>query len=384
MNAVEAVEQLGAMGRKLQAREVGLQQPSLRLHRALRQVADWETVLGDPMAALSELLGAPGGGPVPAKEVESAAAAPVSTLPPAPFRWEEDRPLTGSGMPPARSEPGSWPNSEQSRGTGARAGAPSGMRLARRQTSLLGILNANLEDRVYAQAGDPGTTALIGGAAPTGGVRLEERGAGQNESPSVPTGPLVRWSVAPAPAAAGDEVKQPGGEAVRAAPSAAALTSTDLLGSAAARTEQGLAGAAGRGLTDDGDAGAGMTVWGYAPLLQQAPESTVRAVGRREPARGTVDDLYSGMPPARGEEPVSSWAGPDSQARTEGQAGEWGGWPQNADVLQAAQEGDWAPAHERQGERPLSMAQIEQVLAALDERLELGLLRLYGAAGGLP
>jgi hypothetical protein len=30
------------------------------------------------------------------------------------------------------------------------------------------------------------------------------------------------------------------------------------------------------------------------------------------------------------------------------------------------------------------MAQIEQVLAALDERLELMLLRMYGTAGGLP
>ena len=60
MNAVEAVEQLGALGRKLQAREMDLQYPVM----ALRQSADWEKVLGDPVAALSQLLGAAGGGPV--------------------------------------------------------------------------------------------------------------------------------------------------------------------------------------------------------------------------------------------------------------------------------------------------------------------------------
>ena len=376
MNAVEAVEQLGAMGRKLQAREVGLQQPSLRLQMALRQVADWETVLGDPMAALSQLLGAAGGGQVPAREVESASP-PASPLPPAPFRWEEDRLPRGSGMPAAPSEPGS----EQGSGMGPRSGAPSGVRLARRQTSLLGILNANLEDRVYAKAGEQGATALMGGAAPIGDVRPEERQAGQNESLSVPAGPLVRWSAVPAPAAAEDEVRQPGGEAARAAPSVLSLTSTALLGSAASRARQDLAGAGG-GLT--GDAGAEMNVLGYEPLPQHAPESTVHSVGRREPAPGKVDDLASGMPAARGEEPVSFRAGLDSQARTEGQAGEWGGWPQNVAVAQAAQDGDWVTAHERQGEWPLSMAQIEQVLAALDERLELGLLRLYGSAGGLP
>ena len=62
MNAVEAVEQLGALGRKLQAREVGLQQPSLRLQAALRQGAAWEKVLGDPLTVLSQVLGAAGGG----------------------------------------------------------------------------------------------------------------------------------------------------------------------------------------------------------------------------------------------------------------------------------------------------------------------------------
>ncbi len=71
------------------------------------------------------------------------------------------------------------------------------------------------------------------------------------------------------------------------------------------------------------------------------------------------------------------------QARSEGQAGDWNGWLQNADVA-PVQDGVWATADERQEERPLSMAQIEQVLSALDERLELMLLRMYGSAGGLP
>ena len=101
MNAVEAVEQLGALGRKLQAREVGLQQPSLRLQAVLRQSVDWEKVLGDPVAALSQLLGTAGGGQARAKDSESAPEAPVSALPlarvsvgrgsPAGGKWNLDR-----------------------------------------------------------------------------------------------------------------------------------------------------------------------------------------------------------------------------------------------------------------------------------------------------
>jgi hypothetical protein len=89
------------------------------------------------------------------------------------------------------------------------------------------------------------------------------------------------------------------------------------------------------------------------------------------------------MPVARDGEPVSLLGGLHGQAHPERQAADWNGWQQSADLVPPALDGVWA-ADNRPGERPLSMAQIEQVLAVLDERLELGLLRMYGAAGGLP
>ena len=104
MNAVEAVEQLGAMGRKLQAREVGLQQPSLRLQAALRQAAAWEKVLGDPVTVLSQVLGAAGGG-AGHENAESAPETSVSSLPLAPFRWEE-RSSAGGEWDPGRGAAG--------------------------------------------------------------------------------------------------------------------------------------------------------------------------------------------------------------------------------------------------------------------------------------
>jgi hypothetical protein len=52
----------------------------------------------------------------------------------------------------------------------------------------------------------------------------------------------------------------------------------------------------------------------------------------------------------------------------------------NAQEAAAPDAAVW-PAMPDSTERPLSRAQIDQVLAALDERLELLLLRTYGAAG---
>ena len=135
-------------------------------------------------------------------------------------------------------------------------------------------------------------------------------------------------------------------------------------------------------------------MWAYEFLPQQGQEGAVQPnvrlgpVERREPARGTASGPHTGMLAARHVEPnrtLAPAAPPgvlQSQARPEGQAGDWNGWLQNADVA-PAQGSVWATVNERQEERPLSLAQIEQVLAALDERLELMLLRMYGSAGGL-
>lgn len=390
MNAVEAVEQLGALGRKLQAREVGLQQPSLRLQAALRQGAAWEKVLGDPLTVLSQVLGAAGGGQVRVKDGEGAPETSVSSLPLAPFRWEENRPPAGSGIPAAHSA-----------SDGGQSGAPppaGGVRLARRQTSLLGILNANLEDRAYVQVGDLGGVTGL-----TNEVRSADCPAARDASPAALRGPLAGWSAVPAepsggalpaPFAGHDEVRLPGGQATRPSGGLQPEEVEAWDGDAALLTGQGVVSdwpdggrraaeeAVEPGLT--GDATAGANVWGYESQPQHEPERAVRSDGRRESVDGRVDGLHSGMPAARDEDLGSSTVAIDKQARIERQADEWTSWQQNAHVAPAAQDGAWATADDAQGERPLSMAQIEQVLAVLDERLELGLLRMYGAAGGLP
>lgn len=376
MNAVEAVEQLGTLGRKLQAREVGLLQPVA----PLRQAAEWEKVLGDPVVALSQVLGAAGGGQVRAKEAADEPEGSISSLPLAPFRWEEDRPPVGSGVPTARSGSSS-----------GQSGAPlpaGGVRLARRQTSLLGILNANLEDRVYAQADDQSHAAAL-----TGTVRPEDRPAARDPSPAASRDPLARWGavrgdlgepIVSSPLVGQDEVRQAGGQArlrggllqdeAESLDGAASLT-----GPGAVSDRPG--GTVGQRLASDGEAG--MNVAGYVSLPQHGPESVVRAGGRRESAAGAVDGLHSDMPVARDGDPVSLPGGLHGQARPERQAADWNGWQQSADLAPSARDSVWA-ADDTPGERPLSMAQIEQVLAALDERLELGLLRMYGAGGGLP
>ena len=380
MNAVEAVEQLGTLGRKLQAREVGLQQPSLRLQVSLRQAAEWATLLGDPVAALSQVLGAAGGAQVRAKEAAGEPAAPISSLPLAPLRWEEERPAAGSGMPGGRSG-----SSSGQRGAPSPAG---GVRLARRQTSLLGILNANLEDRVYVQVGDQGHVAAL-----IGQVRQDDRRVARDTLPAAPREPVVRWSAVPgdlgeptvsSPLVGQDEVRQAGGQAYLRG--GLLQDEAESLDGAASLTGQvavsdRLGGTVGQGLAGDGDVG--MNVSGYVSLPQHGPESVVRAGGRREPAHSPLESSHSDMPVARDGDPVSLLGGLHGQAHPERQAADWNGWQQSADLVPPARDSVWA-ADDTPGERPLSMAQIEQVLAALDERLELGLLRMYGAAGGLP
>lgn len=181
-----------------------------------------------------------------------------------------------------------------------------------------------------------------------------------------------------------DEVRQAGGQArlrggllqdeAESLDGAASLT-----GPGAVSDRPG--GTVGQRLASDGEAG--MNVAGYVSLPQHGPESVVRAGGRRESAAGAVDGLHSDMPVARDGDPVSLPGGLHGQARPERQAADWNGWQQSADLAPSARDSVWA-ADDTPGERPLSMAQIEQVLAALDERLELGLLRMYGAGGGLP
>jgi hypothetical protein len=389
MNAVEAVEQLGVMGRKLQARGMDLQYPVM----ALRQSADWEKVLGDPVAALSQLLGAASEGHVQATDDESAPEAPVPSLPLAPFRREEDRLPAGSGISTGRSGFGSGQSGDTGSNAGSSSGPAGGMRLARRQTSLLGILNANLEDRVYVGKGEQGRAAAL-----TGDVRPERRRAAQDEDPADLSGPVVRWSDAPSSSAPQDEMRQSIGQAALSiggtqqeegdyrARSVASLTRQGMVSDRPGGGPGAAAGAAGSSRSGEGDVTTGVNVWGYESLPRYEQEGAAFPHGglvpedRREPAQGT--------PAERGDEPhpAQALAAPLAlldQTHAEGQAGDGNGWQQNADVV-PVQDGVLASADDRQEERPLSMAQIEQVLSALDERLELMLLRMYGSAGGLP
>ncbi len=383
MNAVEAVEQLGALGRKLQAHELGLQQPSLRL-QALGQSTAWEKVLGDPVTALAQLLGAAGGAQAWTKESEGAPEAP---LPLAPFRWEEDRPPAGSGI---QAGHGGFSDS-QSDDRGPRSGPAGGMRLARRQTSLLGILNANLEDRAYVGTGEMHTQGRSG---PEGGMRPDASPAIQDERPVDPHRPPASWSAVPSSTARQDEVAQLSGQS--ALPSGSSQQDTpddrgsgpDMVSDRPGDGPTAAAGAAGARLYGDGVAAVGINDWGYEPLLPHGqegmrPEGRLNPESRGAPAHATA----SGMPAARGEEPNPTSASaspmvPQSQPRVEERAGDWNGWLQNADVA-PPQDGVWAVANTSQDERPLSVTQIDQVLAAMDERLELMLLRMYGASGGL-
>jgi hypothetical protein len=389
MNAVEAVEQLGVMGRRLQAREVGLQQPSLRLQKVLRQTANWEKVLGDPVAVLSQVLGAAGAGQLRAKEAESAPDEPVAYLPVAPFRWEEDR-------PPAGSEISSWRSGSGRTQGGAQSGAPAvgseprvesaaSVRLARRQTSLLGILNANLENRATAEPDAQGrAAALTGDGRPEG--RTNGLWAGQDDTPADPRGPLARWGAVPV---------EPGEGAVSwpfAGPAEVRQSSerATLLASGLRQEEAEFGDGVGALLTrqrgsnsgPDGERTAEMSVGGHDSLPQHEHEAAVRpeerlgAEGGRELTRRTEA--------GRDGERVALPSSLHGQVRSAGQAGDWGDWQHNTDIAPPAPDGVWAAANDTQGERPLSLAQIEQVLAALDERLELMLLRMYGAAGGLP
>ena len=376
MNAVEAVEQLGTLGRKLQAHELGLQQPV----RALRQSADWEKVLGDPVTALAQLFGAAGGGQAWTKEPEGAPEAPVSPLPLAPFRWEEHHLPAGSGI---HAGQGGFSDS-QGGDRGPRSGRAGGMRLARRQTSLLGILNANLEDRPYA---GPGELRPQGRPERQGDVRPDPSPAVQDELSVDPREPVARWGPVPSSSVGQDEVAQLSGSSQQDTPDYRGSW-PDMVSDRPGDGPSAAAGAAGASLPGDGDVAVGMNAWGYESLLPHGQEG-VHSEGRlnperrRAPANGTA----SGMPAVHGEESNQTQASasplvPQSQARPDGQAGDWNGWQQNAG-LAALQDGVWAAANASQGERPLSMAQIDQVLAALDERLELMLLRMYGASGGL-
>ena len=389
MNAVEAVEQLGLLGRRLQAREMDLQYPV----RALRRPANWEKVLGDPVAALSQLLGTAGEGQVRAKDGERAQEAPVSSLPLAPFRWEEDRPPVGSGISTGRSGFGSRQSGDTGSGSESSSGPAGGMRLARRQTSLLGILNANLEDRVYVGTGEQGRNAAL-----TGEVRPERRPAARDEEAADLSGPVVRWSAAASSSAPQDEMRQSSGQAAQSiggsqqdegdyrARSVASLTRQGRVSDRPGGGPGAAAGTAGSSLPGEGDVTTGVNVWGYESLPRYGQEGAARLheglapEDRRAPAQGT--------PAERGDEPnpAQALAAPlalHGQTHAEGQAGDGIGWQQNTDVA-PVQDGVWATADDRQEERPLSMAQIEQVLSALDERLELMLLRMYGSAGGMP
>jgi hypothetical protein len=164
MNAVEAAEQLIALGKRVQAAERHWQQPVA----ALQTTGPWEQLLADPLAALATLLAA-AGGHVRTPARQSGASQP-------PTRLRQSNGPTGP-LPPAfvavpaqaEGQPGSAqtaPVPASSAPLPTRAPAQA-TRLARSQSSLLGILSANVEGSESASATSRGADEQGYGAART-------------------------------------------------------------------------------------------------------------------------------------------------------------------------------------------------------------------------
>jgi hypothetical protein len=371
MNAVEAVERLAEIGRRMQARELGLQQPLAALHLA----GEWEKVLVDPVTALSVLLGNAGDGQGRAEVVGSETAA----RPPAPFQWEKEHTPGVDESPARRGEADGVRGNEMS--------PAAGVRLARQHASLLGILNANLENRAegreHGHVDVPTEPARGVAGGPHKSVRATREGSPVEERESVGWSDVPRGQdrgVRRATFVNAESVEHPHVRSGLASsgfrqgarePHVDVLTAQDGM-----QDRQGPAWRMERAALDDGEAdaatGAQSDAWvddsglSIGPVMQYGHEGVLAdpqvGVVRRQGRLATQGGLRVEGRDGSGEDRVHR---------------DWGAAsPLEGEV--------WTKTDDVKEEQPLSMAQIEQVLAALDERLELMLLRMYGAAGGLP
>lgn len=356
MNAVEAAEQLIALGQRVQAAERRWQRPVA----ALQLGGLGEQAPVDPLAALETLL-------------DVAVGQPSTSAPrPAPRRHERDGqihpplPTSPPPLPPAFAGALEPAENRQTREQNAPA-EPSPLhslthspaqatRLVRRQSSLLGILSANVAER------EPDNM--------TGNAAAPAHGAAHAD-PGAPAAAASDWRpkeqtlVGAPPAAEGSFGRG-------AAPSPAA--------SGAPR-----AGEAGRDApANPPGAGAQAAAPGEFAPRQAAAAAAATASGpgaRSGGADFTAADAaqpldYLFLPPVVGEVQTTA----PGLALPNGTAANLPGLPASAQDMAGPGEAVWPLAPDSAAERPLTSRQIDQVLDALDARLELLLLRTYGTS----
>lgn len=354
MNAVEAAEQLIRLGRQVQRQEGRLLLPVAPL--LLAPVPD--RLLADPLAALEDLLAAASGAPPPLAATprqrgpqrrgpQDASPFARASQPAAPRQGEAGaerdvspwRPVPAALAEPVPG-PVPGPGQERAASPGALAGPeaaspPAPVRLAQRQSTLLHILRANVGEAEAPAAGEQAGDRLPPRPLRLGAAQAEAQQAGAQQAGTAPLPPAGGYLPAASTAA--------GAAAWGAAPA-------DLPAGAApgAMEIAMLTGWGGGALPPAEAAGSSALPRPAWPLSQEAGAAGAAVGWQVEAAAGAGRTV--GLPA-----PAASEAGPEEV---------------------------WAGTAGAFLDRPLSAAQIEQVLAALDERLELLLLRTYGASAG--
>ena len=365
MNAVDVVERLTVLGRRMQARERLLQQPVVPLH----SFPLWEQVLADPLLLLETLLAVTG----------SASHSPATTARPRISR----PPVHSPAFVPMPMQPQEQPGGEPDIRVGRSPIHPptpspgTGVRLVRQQSSLLGILIANLnEHRPAGPADFPGVGAAerryVGVQDPHGRVQA------------------TQWREHSAQSWEGGS--RQGAGHIQA-------SSEDATNAALDRTDRspllppGMFEPVGLDTAGDGfirrsklpDAGATVQL-GAAPmpaaLHTAGPEDGSTGVGMFMNAQA-VDTRFLGQSNINSRPALAETRSFETDIAGQGPGGLLL-WDRSTPVSVDPPLDDrgWRSSPDGAGaERPLSLAQIDQVLAALDERLELLVLRMYGTSG---
>jgi hypothetical protein len=388
MNAVDAAEQLMAVGRRLQALERQLQRPVVPLASG----GVWGELAADPVARLSDLLASCANQtpaslpPVPsrasppyrweARPAASRDASPSTTVPPEevvgiapperfPFADETPRGMT-------RRFPGDAPTISDL-AHAAEPSQPDGVRLTRAPSSLLSILQSNLRPtdqanatppssgsgtespRLGAQA-EPGELRPVGGNTAISGNRPADRAAQQSSGDPARAQALF-W-------ARNDS---------RAGGQAEPLESPVHLGEDVFPASEGFV-ESGEGWPSRGD-------MHPAPLR---PPSPVYAEARFDPlhrsATASVDSgsvlRWPAFPPPIDDGAI--WWEPASTANHP--SGDGAIWREPTSATNHPSDDGAIWQEPASTTSHLSDEQIDQILDALDDRLELMLLRMYGTS----
>ena len=364
MNAVEAIEQLAAMGRRIRVKELSLQQPAAVLHLA----EGWAKLLVDPVASLTALLAETGA--IQGQGLEAETEITTARVPAA-FAWQDTKP------PPSGGD--AWRSDMAASQSGEVAPVES-VRLARKQASLLSILNANLGGGATAgERGHEGVPAVphegvratpdrvhgVESRDPRGRAQWENESIGQKEGVDRPvfTGAAEMEHPDGQRGDVGGRLRQGAPEQHIRVEAVRKDLQEDLQEGEQVYSQAGM-GAADAEL-GSGVAKSGQHIRGDLHRAVPAPPN-----GSSHPHKG-MRDSHEGLWATQLGLPVDGQTG----VWTDGVQGDWS-------AASAAPAEPWATVYDTGAERSLSMAQIDQVLDALDERLELMLLRMYGTSGG--